>query len=253
MANPSFLFFFYFFLLNSSYGIDWKTEGQGEPLIYAYPHHIQTLTNKKTTIQLSSASKGKMTAVIGKTWIMNESTTSLTDITNRDIKDKVSTWFFPQHPKLLNLQTSMEVLENLEKEVTEIDYLTATNMEDNYFSGKQLQKYALLALILNKPNITGLMNNKKSQLAQISLDKIKSAFLVFLENRQKDPLVYDVVYKGIVSKSGLPKSMGGTGNPGAAFGHSYYNDHHYHHGYLIVTGKINNLNAIFLLYSLYFR
>ncbi|KAI9303130.1 endo-1,3(4)-beta-glucanase, partial [Cunninghamella echinulata] len=214
----------------NSYAIQWKTEGQGDPLIFAYPHHIQTLTNKITSIKLSSASKGKMTAVIGNTWIMNESTVLLTDLKDRDVKDDAATWFFPQHPKL-NPQVAQDVLKYLEMDI-ESDYHNTTNKNDNYFSGKALQKYALLALILNQPNITGLY---KPQLAQLALDKIKNAFSVFLQNRQMDPFFYDVIYKGIVARSGLPKSMGGTGNPGAAFGHTYYNDHHYHHGYLIVT------------------
>jgi endo-1,3(4)-beta-glucanase len=74
-------------------------------------------------------------------------------------------------------------------------------------------------------------------LAQASLDKLKDAFTLYLDNKQEDPFMYDSVYKGIVAREGLPKELGGTGNRDAAFGHSYYNDHHYHQGYMVVTGK----------------
>ncbi|CAO3587930.1 unnamed protein product [Absidia cylindrospora] len=110
-----------------------------------------------------------------------------------------------------------------------------TSKMDNYFSGKALQKYALLALLINKPDETGLRN---PELARMALDKLKFAFAVFLENRQKDPFLYDQTYKGIVARSGLPSSMGGTGDINAGFGHSYYNDHHYHQGYFIVSAAI---------------
>jgi endo-1,3(4)-beta-glucanase len=62
--------------------------------------------------------------------------------------------------------------------------------------------------------------------------------LPYIQNKQKDPFRYDTLYKGIVSLSGLPKAEGGTGDPNAAFGHTYYSDHHYHQGYLIVTGNL---------------
>jgi endo-1,3(4)-beta-glucanase len=47
------------------------------------------------------------------------------------------------------------------------------------------------------------------------------------------PLVYDEVYKGIVSSEGFHRK-----DAGADFGNTVYNDHHYHYGYWIVSASI---------------
>ncbi|KAI8092572.1 endo-1,3(4)-beta-glucanase [Halteromyces radiatus] len=216
-----------------SYTIQWKTQGQGEPLIFAYPHHIQTLTNvEQTSLRLESATKGTMHAVIGNTWTLQEQQSSNNDMPS--FNQSASIDWFPKQPKP-EPSTINDILSYLAQELGNADYDKETNKNDNYFSGKALQKYALLALLLNQPEVTGLRN---PELARISLDKLKFAFAVFLENRQNDPFYYDQVYKGIVSRNGLPTSMGGTGNIDAGFGHSYYSDHHYHQGYFVVTAAI---------------
>lgn len=160
-----------------------------------------------------------MQAVIGDQWTLQESDLSRTE-------------WFPDRP-LPERSTHNEILQQLASDV-ESNYTQHTQRGDNYFSGKGLQKVALTALVLNEPDTTGLRN---PELAQVALDKLKQAFVPYLENRQEDPFRYDPVYKGIVSLAGLPVEMGGTGNKDAAFGHSYYNDHHYHQGYFVVTGE----------------
>ncbi|CAO3587931.1 unnamed protein product [Absidia cylindrospora] len=61
----------------NSYTINWKVQGQGRPLLYAYPHHIQTLSNvERTSLHLESATKGTMYAVLGNSWTLAESSTS---------------------------------------------------------------------------------------------------------------------------------------------------------------------------------
>lgn len=160
-----------------------------------------------------------MQAVIGDQWTLQESDLSRTE-------------WFPERPSPEG-STKNEILQQLAVDV-ESNYTEHTQRGDNYFSGKGLQKVALTALVLNEPDITGLRN---PELAQTALDKLKQAFIPYLENRQQDPFRYDTVYKGIVSRDGLPVVMGGTGNKDAAFGHSYYNDHHYHQGYFVVTGR----------------
>ncbi|OZJ01612.1 hypothetical protein BZG36_05327, partial [Bifiguratus adelaidae] len=109
---------------------------------------------------------------------------------------------------------------------------------DNYFAGKGLQKYALLALILGAPE-TGFNESPQGHaLAVEVLDRLKQVLCVFIDNQQPDPFRYDTSYKGIVARSGLNVEQGGTGDRHAAFGHSYYNDHHYHQGYLVVAAAI---------------
>ncbi|KAL9552008.1 endo-1,3(4)-beta-glucanase [Mucor atramentarius] len=222
-------------ILDAHHGV-WPTAGTintskdgqagdvSKPLLtYAYPHHMKSFSLhsvKKTNLILQSSSKGPMQAVVGDQWTLQESDLSRTE-------------WFPERPSP-ERSTHNEILQQLASDV-ESNYTQHTQRGDNYFSGKGLQKVALTALVLNKPDVTGLRN---PELAQLALDKLKQAFIPYLENRQEDPFRYDSVYKGIVSLAGLPVEMGGTGNKDAAFGHSYYNDHHYHQGYFVVTAAI---------------
>ncbi|CAO3669592.1 hypothetical protein G6F70_000589 [Rhizopus microsporus] len=215
-----------FDLNRNSYTIEWKQGGNHSKnlLMYAYPHHMKSFIRdgslKKTNLKLQSSTKGTMQAVVGNVWTLIEKNVSSID-------------WFPSNPTP-EASTRNEIMENLVSDVR-LNYTEETLKGDNYFSGKGLQKLALISLLLNKPNQTALKNQ---ELAEESLNKIKAAFLPYLENRQMDPFRYDALYKGIVSLNGLPTELGGTGNRDAAFGHSYYNDHHYHQGYLIVTAAI---------------
>ncbi|KAI7902925.1 endo-1,3(4)-beta-glucanase [Cokeromyces recurvatus] len=213
----------------ANYRIDWIKQGDTNKdlLIYAYAHHLKTLTSaqKITNIILNSSSKGPMRAVIGNSWTLVESDLPAVD-------------WFPQQP-VPDTTTRNEILTTLADEIRNTNYTEHTiTLDDTYFAGKGLQKLALLALILNKPQTTGLVNE---ELAELALSKLKAVMGPFLDNKVKGAsFQYDKRYKGIVATSGLPTSMGGTGNRDAGFGHSYYNDHHYHQGYFIVTAAILN-------------
>ncbi|KAI8057522.1 endo-1,3(4)-beta-glucanase [Gilbertella persicaria] len=211
---------------STAYSIEWTPQGDtSKPLLtYAYPHHLQSFASDSvqvTSLQLQSASKGTMRAVIGNTWVLEE-------------PDLPDTAWLPEHA-VPEPSTHNEIMQVLAQEVNGDDYLQETQRGDNYFSGKSLQKYAMLALLLNRPEETGLRNE---ELADVALTKLKEAMVPYLENRQQDPYRYDQVYHGIVARDGLPTDMGGTGNKDAEFGHSYYNDHHYHQGYLVVTAAV---------------
>ncbi|RCI03579.1 hypothetical protein CU098_001100, partial [Rhizopus stolonifer] len=213
-------------LERNTYTIQWKVEGDRSKklLTYAYPHHMKTFVRngeiKRTKLKLLSSSKGQMYAVVGNTWTLVE-------------KDLNNIEWFPPNPAPEE-STRNEIMEAIVSDV-QMDYREETTRGGNYFSGKGLQKLAMLALMLNKPDQTQLRNQ---ELAHESLNKIKTALLPYLENKQQDSYKYDVLYRGIVSKEGLPKELGGSGDRNAAFGHSYYNDHHYHQGYFIVTAAI---------------
>nr|4K3A_A Chain A, glycoside hydrolase family 81 endo-beta-1,3-glucanase [Rhizomucor miehei]4K3A_B Chain B, glycoside hydrolase family 81 endo-beta-1,3-glucanase [Rhizomucor miehei] len=208
----------------ASYTIKWKTNSNEAPLLtYAYAHHLTSIDDsnvKRTDMTLQSATKGPMTALVGNEWTLRETELSPVE------------WLPLQAAP--NPTTINEIMTEINKDIAS-NYTQETAKEDNYFSGKGLQKFAMLALILNKSDQTQLRN---PELAQIALDKLKAAFLPYLQNEQADPFRYDTLYKGIVAKAGLPTSMGGTDDLSAEFGHSYYSDHHYHQGYFVVTAAI---------------
>ncbi|KAI8385795.1 endo-1,3(4)-beta-glucanase [Blakeslea trispora] len=211
----------------NTYSIDWFLAGDKskELLTYAYPHHIESFANnsvKLTSLKLQSSTKGAMQAVVGNGWLLTEP----------DLPEDVN--WFPRRP-VPEPSARNEIMKFLSQDINDSDYQQETMRGDNYFSGKGLQKFAMLALMLNKPDVTGLKND---ELAKKALQSLKRAITPYLENKQQDPFLYDKLYKGIVAKLGLPTEMGGTGDMNAEFGHSYYNDHHYHHGYLIVTAAV---------------
>lgn len=70
-------------------------------------------------------------------------------------------------------------------------------------------------------------------LAATALGQLKVAFAQFADNQQQFPLLYESAWGGIVSSASYV-----TGQSGADFGNSYYNDHHFHYGYFIYTAAI---------------
>lgn len=69
--------------------------------------------------------------------------------------------------------------------------------------------------------------------AQAGLNNLKTAFARFATNKQIFPLVHETAWGGVVSSASYT-----TGNAGADFGNTYYNDHHFHYGYFIYTAAV---------------
>jgi endo-1,3(4)-beta-glucanase len=72
-----------------------------------------------------------------------------------------------------------------------------------------------------------------STLASAGLKNLKAALATFVDNKQFYPLVYDAVWRGVVSSSTYI-----AGDPGMDFGNSYYNDHHFHYGYFVHAAAV---------------
>lgn len=68
---------------------------------------------------------------------------------------------------------------------------------------------------------------------QVALTRLQTAFAVFAMNRQRFPLLYESAWGGLVSSATYS-----SGDPGADFGNTYYNDHHFHYGYFIYAAAI---------------
>jgi endo-1,3(4)-beta-glucanase len=99
-----------------------------------------------------------------------------------------------------------------------------TNLDSMYFSGKGLAKFAFVIYTVHD-----IANNPS--LAASGLAALKTEFNRFVQNQQQNPLVYDDNWKGVVSSAGY-------NNPGADFGNTYYNDHHFHYGYFVYTAAV---------------
>jgi endo-1,3(4)-beta-glucanase len=84
------------------------------------------------------------------------------------------------------------------------DFTAQTDLDSMYFSGKGLAKFAAIVYTTHD-----LANNPG--LAAAGLVKLKAAMATFVQNKQVNPLVYDTVWKGVVSSAGYT-------NIGADFG-----------------------------------
>ncbi|KAB8299979.1 hypothetical protein EYC80_000221 [Monilinia laxa] len=101
-----------------------------------------------------------------------------------------------------------------------------TNLNSMYYSGKALAKFA--GIVYTTHDFLG-----NTSLAQAGLNTLKQNFALFINNKQQYPLVYESAWGGIVSSASYT-----TGDSGADFGNSYYNDHHFHYAYFVYAAAI---------------
>ncbi|KAJ9245103.1 CAZyme family GH81 [Paecilomyces variotii] len=209
-----------------TYGLSWQKGGKdvaSTPLLmFALPHHVSSFDNstqcRKIALQLRTTTKGNATAVIGENWTMVEP----------DLPTDMG--FAPWSPSKGNVATlstaAQQVLLNVAPTELQQNMSAQTDLNSMYYSGKALSKFATLIYTVNT-----LANNPS--LAAPALATLKNCFAEFANNRQQFPLVYDNVWKGVVSSASYV-----TGDSGVDFGNSYYNDHHFHYGYFIHAAAI---------------
>ncbi|CAM9652192.1 unnamed protein product, partial [Phaeothamnion confervicola] len=185
----------------------WDKKGFGELLMLALPHHVDMMDNSSAQFVLPDSyqtMKGKMTGVIGSTWVMKDALSMVewTAKTPLDLSDP------EQADKIAAIRAALP-------------YDIATerpNAADPYGFGKQAARMARLALIAEEIGEAALA----AQAAQIVADALGP----WLRDDNDDFLVYDRTWGGVVSYNGLI-------NVQADFGLSWYNDHHYHFGYFL--------------------
>ncbi|KAF4287044.1 hypothetical protein KXV63_001214 [Aspergillus fumigatus] len=209
-----------------TYSLMWAKAGkdaQNTPLLmFALPHHMESFDastqSRATNITLRTTTKGQATAVIGEYWTMVEPELPISmgfapwSVSGGSI-DKIS----PAAQQVILAAAPTELQQDMDAQ---------TNLNSMYFSGKALSKFATLLYTVDK-----LGGN--STLAAEGLALLKQSFARFIDNRQQFPLVYDNVWKGVVSSASYA-----TGDVGADFGNTLYNDHHFHYGYFIHAAAI---------------
>lgn len=197
------------------------TSSSGNTIIFALPHHISSLSSetssKKTPITLLSTTKGEMSAFLTNKLTLQETLNQNVD-------------FLPWSPLMTNglsySADQLSLLASVAQSELNVDIsLTVAGMDSNYFSGKVLDKYANILLVVND-----ILQDKDS--AKDILADLKSAFEVFTSNTQFYPLMYDTKFKGITSTASQ------NGDTGADFGSGYYNDHHFHNGYFVHAAAV---------------
>lgn len=209
-----------------TYSLSWKKAGKNANatplLMFALPHHVQAFDastkDRKTPMTLRTTTKGMATGVIGESWTMTEP--------NLPKGMGFAPWS-PEKGSVTKLSpAALKVIKGAAPAELSQDMDSQTNLDSMYFSGKALSKFATLVYTIHE--LAG-----DPQMAAKALSTLKTCFARFVNNQQKYPLVYDEVWKGVVT-SGTYE----TGDPGLDFGNAYYNDHHFHFGYFVHAAAI---------------
>lgn len=197
------------------YKFVYENEGSssnGTGIVWCLPHHQEVLVSdirkKDSGLKLDSTTKGVMKAYITDQLVMEEPNLPL------DIGFEPWSSLSSFNGSTNYSKSAKEIIRQAaEKEVNQ-DILGMANIDSMYTSGKILDKFAYIAyvthFILNDDDLTSKV-----------LSQVKKAVEIFAHNKQKYPLVYDKAWKGLISSA----------EPGADFGNSNYNDHHFHYGY----------------------
>jgi endo-1,3(4)-beta-glucanase len=202
-----------------TYSLSYTKVGKAPLLMFLLPHHVLSLDpelrNNLTNLQLRTSTKGTATAI----WADK--------VTFVEYNLPINMGFGPwtAGPGIAK-RFSNPTLEMINA-AAERDLRTAmddkTPEDSMYYAGKTLARLATILWVLkevvNNPNWAS------------GLEKLKSELARYVENRQNYPLFYDDSWKGLVSNAGF-------NDPGADFGNTYYNDHHFHYGYFVYAAAV---------------
>ncbi|KAF1963501.1 hypothetical protein CC80DRAFT_433136 [Byssothecium circinans] len=214
---------------SGSYTLEWGKGGVKNQtlLMFALPHQMESLDQMSasgvTDIELVTTTKGYARAVVADSITMTEA--NLPDSIGFDpwIPNSAGTGgsgninIAPGAIAAVRSAAASELAQNFTQQ---------TELNSMYYSGKGLAKFA--GVVYTTQRIA-----KDTTLAAAGLVKLKDAFNTFVNNTQPLPLVYDTVWKGVVS-SGTYQ----TGDTGLDFGNTLYNDHHFHYGYFVYTAAV---------------
>lgn len=235
-----------------SYSLSWGKGGVESPLLmFAIPHQLEsmdeTTASSLTAIELATVSKGIAQAFIADTMTLEEPT--LPDSIGFEpwIVDEDGTSGYSNIQISENARSAILKAANIELgTVFDIRITNEPRIDNIYWRGKALSRFAVAVYTTQR-----IAND--TQLAEKGLSQLKDAFGVQVSNLRGPllrPLVYDNVWKGIVSPALYPDIADiatdrldsdprlPLGNDTYDFGHTIYNDHHYHYGYLVYTAAV---------------
>lgn len=191
-------------------------------LMYALPHHYESFDNitakATSTVKLQTTTKGMAKAVVADSWTMVEA--------GMPVSMGFAPWDPAKGPKDQLSDSAIETITPVALKELSQNMSQQSDQDSMYYSGKALAKFAGICFTAND-----LLKN--SQMAQSGLNNLKEAFKRFTTNKQQFPLYYDSAWGGIVSSASYK-----TGNDGADFGNTFYNDHHFHYGYFIYAAAV---------------
>lgn len=209
---------------NAQYSFEYTTKGtssSGKTILFGLPHHIESLTSSiketATGIKLSSTTKGDMYGYLTNSLVFFEKLETEIGFLPWAQGMKKDLTYTTEQLKLLATAANSELAVDIDQTVQSVD--------STYSSGKLIDKYAYILLVVN--DII-----KDSAVSNSTLAAMKEAFEPFFKNEQYYKLMYDTKFGGVTS------TANNNGDTGADYGSGYYNDHHFHYGYYVHAAAI---------------
>jgi len=199
-----------------TYGFQFGTAGKSSSAVlhFALPHHqasfVSDTQRTATGIYLRSTTMGVMQAYTATQWTMTETLPS-------NINWLTGTGY-----------TQSQLSAIAKAAADDINYNVGTQTAtcgSQYWAGKWFAKYAAICLVAHD-----VLHD--SALSAAGIAKLKAAFATFQSNQQAVGLCYDTTWKGMTSAAGY------TGGSGADYGNTWYNDHHFHYGYMVYAAAV---------------
>jgi len=225
-------------------------------LVYALSNQIDNMDSPITrSSQCVNTLRGKMCLVLADQWIIRE---DLGDPITFNAPIPPRHWAIPALADSLSQDIKFELPDNYRR-----------GAGDTYFSGKMLSKQARIILIADELRSYAsrtisdeLENNIKLTIEECkqaslptddefnnAIGKLKEGVEVWLNGTAESIFTYDVRWGGVVNcgcnYDGETESCYNRfpncpafSDPGMNFGHGFYNDHHFHHGYHIYAAAV---------------
>ncbi|KAK7035829.1 glycoside hydrolase family 81 protein [Favolaschia claudopus] len=184
-----------------SMSFTWNVVGNAANLLHlSWPHHRKRLVNPNYVSGLSYlTAKGTMKPVLGNVWRLSYPLPSIS-------------WSPPRDPQA---SCRTQIIQALEYEVA---HLEVSVPGDFYYWGKGFQAVSRLALIAEHMG--------RQDLIPAIINNLKQSFAYWTASSSAMYAAYDTAWGGVVSGPGAT-------DPNVDFGNGYYNDHHFHYGYML--------------------
>ncbi|GMF37314.1 unnamed protein product [Phytophthora fragariaefolia] len=209
------------------YSLNWDVEGSTCETVgllhFALAHQVESLSGSPTTsgsagaIVLHSATRGEMVGQV--------TTNPMWSFVEPEAGFEVD--FYPARKPSPWIVAETDMLRTLQKDI--MANWSDWNANSWYYNGKYYQKYASLCLMAADSSIVG----PDTTLLTYCLEKLEAMIEPMLNNTLSPSLVYDTLYRGIISSSIFK-----TGSIYTEFGNGMYNDHHYHYGYFVTASAM---------------
>ncbi|CAL8124059.1 unnamed protein product [Orchesella dallaii] len=168
-------------------------------LILSWPHHRRALQNPNYVDIQYLTLKGNMKGVRGNTWTLRHELPTIS-------------WFAQNAP---HASCVNELKKTLEAEVNKLEVMIPG---DFYFWGGAFGRASRLALIAEHIGETELINKV--------VDILKQSIEYWFQPGRTPSAAFETGWGGFINKDGW-------NNTWVDFGNAYYNDHHFHYGYLL--------------------